>query len=97
MNGRVIYHWCSNRTAVHTSNGVSPFVLIFGREQRSNDLLPHIAFDTNSYQRYLQAKLADFAEANTIQAGAAQKTTFDSHAKLRLLKVTLIGCVSSKI
>ena len=88
------------RTAVHTSNGVSPFVLIFGREPRSNDLSSHIAFDTNSYQRYLQAKLAelqDFAEANTIQAGAAQKTAFDSHAKLRLLKVTLIGCVSSKI
>ncbi|KAL5503363.1 hypothetical protein EMCRGX_G010299 [Ephydatia muelleri] len=38
---------------------------------------------------HLQAKLAelqDFVEANTVQAGAAQKTTFDSHAKLRLFK-----------
>eukprot|EP00731_Ephydatia_muelleri_P007321 Em0003g1569a len=38
---------------------------------------------------HLQAKLAelqDFVEANTVQAGAAQKTNFDSHAKLRLFK-----------
>ena len=62
---------------------------MFGREQRSNDLSPRIAFDRNSYQGYLQAKLTelqDFVEANIVQAGAAQKTTFDSHAKLRLFK-----------
>ena len=62
---------------------------MFGREPRSNDLSPHIAFDTNSYQGYLQAKLAelcDFVDANMVQAGAAQKTSFDSHAKLRFFK-----------
>ena len=77
------------RTAVHTSTRVSPFALMFGREPRSTDLSPPVAFDTNSYQGYLQAKLAelqDFVEANTVQAGAAQKIAFDSHAKLRSFK-----------
>ncbi|KAL5491303.1 hypothetical protein EMCRGX_G016566 [Ephydatia muelleri] len=39
-----------------------------------------------SYQGYLQAKLAELHDANTVQAGAAQKTAFDSHAKLRFFK-----------
>ena len=60
---------------------------MFGREPRSTHLSPPIAFDTNSYQGYLQAKLAelqDFVEANTVQAGgAAQNIGFDSDAKLR--------------
>ena len=89
MNGSAIYHWCSMPIALHTSTGVSPFVFMFGREPRSTDLSPHIAFDTNSYQSYLQAKLAelrDFVKVNTVLAGAAQKTAFDSQAKLRLLK-----------
>ena len=59
---------------------------MFGREPRSNDLSSHIAFDTDSYQGYLQAKLAELHDANTVQAGAAQKTAFDSHAKLRFFK-----------
>ena len=82
--GALCLSYCSTRV-----NWSLTFVLMFGREPRSNDLLPHFAFDTNSYQGYLQAKLAelqDFVEANTVQAGAAQKTAFDSHAKLRLFK-----------
>ena len=77
------------RTAVLMSMEVSPFALMFGREPRSTNLLPPVAFDTNSYQDYLQAKLAelqDFVEANTVQAGAAQKIAFDSHAELHLFK-----------
>ena len=78
------------RTAVHMSTGVSHLYSCLAENQGlSNDLLPHIAFDTKSYQGYLQAILAelqDFVEANTVQAGAAQKTAFDSHAKLRLFK-----------
>ena len=67
-------------TAVHTSTGVSLFVLMFGTECRSNDLSPPAAFDTNLCQGYLQAKLTELqdcvVEASTVQAGAAQKTAF---------------------
>ena len=84
-------------TAVHTSMGVSPFVNMFGREPRSTDLSPHISFDTNSYQSYLQAKLAelrDFVEANKVQAGAAQKKLLLTPKQncSCLKKVTLFGC-----
>ena len=67
-------------TAVHTSTGVSLFVLMIGTECRSNDLSPPAAFDTNLCQGYLQAKLTELQDcvvkANTVQAGAAQKTAF---------------------
>ena len=45
------------RTAQHTTAGVSPFELMFGRQPKPSEFSLPQAFEPASYQAHLQAKL----------------------------------------
>ena len=78
------------RTTVHSSTGVSPLQLMFGRQPNSTDFDSPLAFDVSSYQSHIQAKLAelrDLVETNLADAATHQKTTYDKHSTRRSFKV----------
>ena len=73
------------RTAIHSSTGVSPHFLMFGREPHSALFDSSCSFDPSSYQHYLRAKLSalqDFVESNIVLAGEKQKTYYDKKSQL---------------
>ena len=73
------------RTAVHSTTGVSPFELMFGRQCTLNmaELSDVTAFDPASYQAQLHARLAELqnlVELNIAEAAREQKTAYDWHS-----------------
>ena len=72
------------RTAIHSSMGTSPFLLMFGRQPKIRDFDDSRAYDISSYQQQLQAKLADlqgFVETNLVEAAQAQKLSYDHQSR----------------
>ena len=78
------------RSATHSSTGVSPFELMFGRCALKPPLHTNTAHDVTSYQDQLRAKLAqlyDFVELNNVQASSHQKHYFDQRTQPRTFQV----------
>ena len=73
------------RIAVHSSTGVSPFVMMFGRQPK---LPPHVnAFDSTAYMCIKFHCLDDFVRDHLERAAQHQKTAYDQHSKVRKFQV----------
>ena len=76
-------------TSVYSSTGVSPFVLMFGRQPKCIDHSSSTAFDRDSYPAHLRAKLAelrDLVESNLVHVAEHQKTNYDQQSCCRTFR-----------
>ena len=68
------------RTSQHTATGVSPFLLLYGRQPAPCPLATQLGYDLLSYPAHLQARLAelqDFVHTNLTQAAHLQRSNYD--------------------
>ena len=78
------------RTAPHSTTGVSPFQLMFGRASTQTTFPPTNAFDPSSYSACLRTKLAklqDFVANNTTAAAQQQKNNYNKNSSPRAFSV----------
>ena len=80
------------RTSVHSPTGVSPFMLMLGRQPKRPGLgAPDTAaYDPTSYQAQMtckMAKLQDFVETHIVHSATKQQTFYNKHSEQRQFKV----------
>ena len=72
------------RTSQHTTTGVSPFLLLYGRNPSPCPMATQLGYDQQSYPAQIQAKLAelqDFVHTNISRAACSQKFHYDQRTK----------------
>ena len=84
------------RTTVHSSTGMSPLGLMFGRASQTNSLQPETAFESESYQAHLKHKLAEikgFVKLRSpFRKNARKRTMIVKQQSAPFLEVTPSGC-----
>ena len=77
-------------TATHASTGVSPHILMFGRQPHSAVFEASCGFKPMSYQSHPRSKLAklrDFVKSQLVMSLASQKMLYDYKSQLRSFNV----------
>ena len=72
------------RTSQHTTTGVSPFLLLYGRHPSPCPMATQLGYDPQSYLAQIQARLAelqDFVHTNISKAACSQKLHYDQCTK----------------